>query len=256
LPTIDTGRISLHYHEAGTAGTPVLLVHELGGNHLSWRPLQSALSERWHTYAVDLRGYGFSEKPLGRREIVDYAADLAAFVEVLGVGRVDVVGAAMGAIIATALAGMQRNLVRRLVCIDGADAMTEDAKRYNYERAEKVRALGMRAVMAPSLANSFPEAYADLRRAYQATYLANDPVAYAEASEALCRMSVDFGRVEAPTLVITGAHDFIWPPMVGKALADRIKGARFEVLTEAGHFPHIQTPDQCYRLIAAFFDNA
>jgi pimeloyl-ACP methyl ester carboxylesterase len=37
MPHIDTGRISLFFEDAGSGGTPVLLLHELGGSSESWR---------------------------------------------------------------------------------------------------------------------------------------------------------------------------------------------------------------------------
>ncbi len=106
------------------------------------------------------------------------------------------------------------------------------------------------------LANSFPESHAAARAAYRGIYLANDPNAYAELSLALGRLdlaSADWGRIAAPTLVAPGAQDFLWPPAIGKQVADLIPGARCEVLTQAGHFPHLQTPEALARMAIGFF---
>jgi 3-oxoadipate enol-lactonase len=257
LPWLDTGNVTLHYEQLGVGDPPVLLIHELGGNWQSWRQLQPVLAESRRTYAVDLRGYGLSEKPIGPYEIEVYADDLAAFVRAAKISVIDVIGTAMGAVIGVSLAIRHPDLVRRLVLCDGTDGMTTEAKRYTHERAVKVRAAGMRPVVTSSLANSFPQHHAALREDYRAIYLANDPMAYAEASEALARMNIaaeDFGRVKAPTLAVTGAHDFIWPPETGKRLARLIPGARFAVIANAGHFPHIQTPNEFARLVVEFLD--
>lgn len=259
MPFVDTGRLSMYYETAGEGAPPILLVHELGGNGRSWSAVQPALSERTSTYAVDLRGYGLTEKPPGPREVSDYADDLAAFVTALRLPPVDVIGIAMGAVIACALTMRHPERVRRQVLCDPTDAMTEDAKRYNTERAAKIRASGMRVAAAPSLKNSFPDAHAAARERYVPTYLANDPFAYAEASEALSRMAMtpdQFAAIRARTLVVTGRHDFIWPPAVGQRVAAKIKGAAFHVIEEAGHFPHIQTPDALLRLTRDFLSAA
>jgi 3-oxoadipate enol-lactonase len=114
----------------------------------------------------------------------------------------------------------------------------------------------MRGVADASLANSFPESHVAARTAYRGIYLANDPNAYAELSLALARLDIgpaDWGRIAAPTLVAPGAHDFLWPPAIGKQVADLIRGAHYEVLADAGHFPHLQAPEALARMASGFF---
>lgn len=256
MPWAETGRISMYYEPKGEGTPAVLLVHELGGDSTSWAQVQDGLSAAGRaSYAVDLRGYGRSEKPPGPRELEDYSDDLAGFVTSLRLGRVDVIGTAMGAVIASILAIRNTDLVRRLVLCDGADEVSEDGKRYNLQRAERVRTEGMRPVAELSLKNSFPDPHGAARAAFAPVYLANDPHSFAEASMALTRMKLtpaDFARIRAPTLVVTGGKDFIWTPEIGRRLASRIPGSRFHVIEEAGHFPHIQTPQQFLDLTLPF----
>lgn len=83
------------------------------------------------------------------------------------------------------------------------------------------------------------------RSGYRPLYLANDPLAYAELSKALARMSAtrDLWRhIPCPTLVMSGRQDFIWPPDPGRRVADLLRHAAFLELADAGHFPHLQTP--------------
>lgn len=75
--------------------------------------------------------------------------------------------------------------------------------------------VGMRGVAETSLVNSFPASHPEQRAAYRAIYLGNDPAAYAEVSLALARLEMtaaDWASIRAPTLVASGAHDFLWPP--------------------------------------------
>jgi 3-oxoadipate enol-lactonase len=104
----------------------------------------------------------------------------------------------------------------------------------------------MRGVMEASLVNAFPEPHAAARAGYRPIYLANDPAAYAELSKALARMSAtpDLWRnMACPALVISGRHDFIWPPEMGRRVADLLTRATFLELADAGHFPHLHTPE-------------
>jgi len=146
--------------------------------------------------------------------------------------------------------------VRRLMMCAVAADMAGPTRAYVAERAEKVRVAGMRGVAEASLANSFPESYAAQRAVYRGIYLANDPAAYAELSLALGRLEItpaDWGAIRAPVLVASGADDFIWPPEIGRQVAALIPEARFEVMTDAGHFPHLQAPATLVRLASGFF---
>jgi len=136
-----------------------------------------------------------------------------------------------------------------------APEMAGPTRAYLVERAEKVRVVGMHGVAEASLANSFPEARAAERAAYRGIYLGNDPAAYAELSLALARLEMtpgDWGAIRAPTLVASGAHDFLWPPAVGEQVAALIPGARFAVMEDAGHFPHLQAPQSLAHLARRF----
>jgi len=243
MPYIDTGAVSLFFEEAGDAGTPVLLLHELGGSCESWREVIPLLAADRQVVAVDLRCAGRSEKPPGAFSIADVADDLDGMLHRLAIDVADVIGAALGSLVGALLAARHPNRVRRLMMCAVAPDMAGPTRDYLVERADKVRATGMRGVAAASLANSFPESRAAERAAYLSIYLGNDPAAYAELSLALARLEMtpgDWGAIRAPTLVASGAHDFLWPPPIGRQVAALIPGAKFAAMEDAGHFPHLQ----------------
>lgn len=141
-----------------------------------------------------------------------------------------------------------------MMCAVAPD-MAGPTRAYLVERAGKVRLAGMRAVAEASLANSFPASHPAERAAYRGIYLGNDPTAYAELSLALARLEMspaDWGAIRAPTLVASGAHDFLWPPPVGQQVAALVRGARFVAMDDAGHFPHLQAPATLARLAQKF----
>jgi pimeloyl-ACP methyl ester carboxylesterase len=59
-------------------------------------------------------------------------------------------------------------------------------------------------------------------------------------------------RIDVPTLVLWGAEDRIVSPDYGRAYADSIPGAEFELVERAGHFPHVEQPDEFARRVFAF----
>jgi 3-oxoadipate enol-lactonase len=257
MPYLDTGRVSLFYEDVGTRGVPALLLHELGGSSESWCGVIPLLATARRVIAVDMRCAGRSEKPPGPFVLADAADDLDALLSALGLERVDVIGAALGSLVGALLAIRHSARVRRLMMCAVASDMAGPTRAYVAERAEKVRVVGMRGVAAASLANSFPESRAAERAAYRAIYLSNDPAAYAELSLALARLELtpaDWGAIRAPVLVASGAHDFLWPPPLGREVAALIPGARFAAMGDAGHFPHLQAPESLARLARDFLD--
>ena len=257
MPAVDLGRIALHYDDTGTGTVPVLLLHELGGSSASFSALFPALAADRRVIAPDLRGAGRSEKPIGPFTITDIAEDILALLDALAVPQVDIIGAALGCYVGALLAGRHSARVRRLVLAAVAPEIGARVVNYLTERATLVRTQGMRAAVDASLNNAFPDAHAAVRAAHQPRWLANDPAGFAELSLALARHRVspaDWATIAQPTLVLSGAHDFVWPPEAGRAVAASIPGARFAVLETAGHFPHLQAPEILTELARAFLE--
>jgi len=257
MPYVDTGRVSLHYEGTGGNGCPVLLLHELGGNSESWREVIRLLAAERRVIAADLRCAGRSEKPAGSFTLAEAADDLLPLLDALELhDPLDLIGCALGSLIGALLAIRHPERVRRLMMCAVAPEMAGPTREYLIERAKEVRAAGMRAVADASLGNSFPDAHASQRARYRGIYLGNDPAAYAELSLALARLEMtpgDWGAIRVPVLVASGAHDFLWPPPAGREVAALIPEARFEVMDDAGHFPHLQAPATLVRLAHDFF---
>jgi len=61
-------------------------------------------------------------------------------------------------------------------------------------------------------------------------------------------------RIRIPTLFLWGSADRILNENYGRAYCAAIAGARFETIDRAGHFPHIEQPDEFARRVLAFAD--
>jgi 3-oxoadipate enol-lactonase len=115
MPHVDTGTVSLFFEEAGSGGTPVLLLHELGGSSESWRAVIPLLAADRRVIAPDLRCAGRSEKPPGGFALAEAADDLDALLGVLSINRVDMIGAALGSLVGALLAIRHPDRVGRLM---------------------------------------------------------------------------------------------------------------------------------------------
>ena len=240
-------------------GRTLVLVHELGGSIESFRDFAHHLSQDYFVISYDQRCAGLSEEPVSAFSLDDLADDMVRLADALHLTVFDLMGLAMGAVVALHFARSHTDRVRRLVLCDGTAAIDSKTSRYLLERAGKIRQEGMRNVALASLQNSFrgildsdPPAYF---WRYRDQFIATSPQGYVMHSEALAAMNLkdeDFTRVACPTLVATGRNDFIWPPEIGQALANRLPNAVFEVVENAAHFPPLQQGELFSRRMLQF----
>jgi pimeloyl-ACP methyl ester carboxylesterase len=117
---IDTNGLRLHVAIAGE-GPAVLLLHGFPEHWWSWRRQMPALARAgFSAWAVDLRGYHLSDRPLERDayRLAALVGDIAGVVRATGQARCDVVGHDWGGIIAWAFAVEHPELLRRLVVLN------------------------------------------------------------------------------------------------------------------------------------------
>jgi len=97
-----------HYLSWGAERTelpPMVLLHGITSSALSWVRVGPALAERYHVYALDMRGHGESIKPAAGAYSLRHAADdAAAFIEALGLERPVLIGHSWGGATAIVLA--------------------------------------------------------------------------------------------------------------------------------------------------------
>jgi pimeloyl-ACP methyl ester carboxylesterase len=109
-----------HYTEAGAADAPpVVLLHGVTGHARTWDAESAALAARHRVLALDQRGHGDSDPPPDADyTVASLAADLAAFVDTLGLPRVALVALSMGGRVAIQYAASSAARVSRLVVVD------------------------------------------------------------------------------------------------------------------------------------------
>jgi pimeloyl-ACP methyl ester carboxylesterase len=111
---IDGGLI--HY-EAFGRGRPVLFLHGWLGSWRYWMPSMEAVSHKHRTYALDLWGFGDSDKSKPRYEISDYVTLLNNFTDNMGIREAPIIGHSLGAMIALEYAVRYPDRVSKLVTV-------------------------------------------------------------------------------------------------------------------------------------------
>src|SRR5687768_9683593 len=97
---LSTG-VSLSYLAQGNPdGEPVIFIHGFTDSHRSFDLNLPRFPRSFRSYALDLRGHGDSDKPACCYEQSDFAADVVAFMDALGLERASLVGHSMGSFVA------------------------------------------------------------------------------------------------------------------------------------------------------------
>lgn len=265
-PKEHVAPLSIHYEIWGDGPTApaLILVHELGGTLRSFGAFGKLMAAKYRVIVFDQRGAGLSEKPTVPFTLVDLAEDIGQLADALAIPRpFHLMGLAMGAVTALQFAVRHSQQLASLVLCDGTPEINDGARQYVLDRAVAVRKEGMRAVVDQSFKNAFrglPEPDRNPEWvAYRQQFLSNPPHSYAMHSEALAGMNLepaDFAQVQCQTLGLTGKHDFIWPPAVGKDLVSRLTRAHFEVVENAAHFPPIQDPQHVAAHVIQFLNQS
>lgn len=239
---------------------PVILSCSLGTDRSMWDPQTPALAGRHLVVRYDLRGHGQSPAPPGPYAISDLGEDLLALMDRLEIERASLCGVSIGAMTSIWAAANAPQRVHRLVlCCTSARFGPEAAEVYR-ARAQTVRAHTVDAVadgalerwFTPGFREAQPELMAQIRKGLTDT----SSEGYAGCCEALAALDLypALGSVSAPTLVIAGADDPATPPDHGRAIADGIAGARFELIEGAAHLANIEKAELVTPLIAGFID--
>ena len=266
---IHVGSVRARYWESG-AVTPVLLIHGLGASAETWQDTLPVLAEAHHVYAVDLVGFGYSDKPAAEYT-VDYLVDfIRGFMDVVGIEEAALIGHSLGGALVLRFAILHPDRASKLVLVDSAGL------------SRKV-GLGLRLVALPLvgelLLRPSPE---KTRQALKPFFhdpilltdafvdlnfdLITQPGAQAAYLSTVRSLASVFGarrhigddiiarleEIHIPTLVLWGAQDAIVPVAHADIARDLIANALIHILPECGHMPMMEKPEEFNRLVGRF----
>ncbi|WP_245645285.1 alpha/beta fold hydrolase [Pseudonocardia acaciae] len=246
--------MSVFVHRAGEGGTPVLLLHGIGGSHVSFRAQLGAFAAAHRVLAWDAPGYGASADSGAAPGMSGYARAAASLLD----EPAHVVGVSWGGVIATRLAVEHPGVVRSLTLADSTrgSGRTADGAAAMLARADELARLGAEEFArrrAPRLVapDADPAVLDGVIKIMSGVRLPG--YRFAAESMAATDHTGLLGRVQAPTLVVVGEQDQVTGVAEARRLAEGIPGARLEVIAAAGHAANQERPEAFNRLLLEFF---
>jgi len=251
--TVDGARV--HFQEFGDRANPTLvLIHGYTASVYVWRDAAPMLADSgFHVIAIDLLGFGYSEKPSWfDYSITSQARMVSRFMDRLGLGRAVLVGSSYGGAVASTIALDYPERVEKLVLVDAV--CNDNLKNHPILRLASLPGVG--EAITPFLADTRAFHRYRMKNTVAASnrHLISEerlesvrrPLAAADAHHALLatsrnwfanRITQDAHLINQQTLVIWGEDDSVIPIRDGHTLHDAILHSRFVIFKNCGHVP-------------------
>ena len=249
--------VTLEYVRHGEpSGVPVIFLHGITD---SWRSFEWVLPHMppgMDAYAVSLRGHGGSGRPAHGYGPTDFARDVDAFMDALGIRSAVVVGHSMGSAVAQRFALDYPSRTRALVLIGavaswGANPAVQDVMAAVAAFSDRVDPAFAREFQEGTVATPMPPELIDVA-VEESLRVPVHVWKEAFASLGSADVSKDLGRIRVPALVIWGARETFATRGEQEELVAGITGARLVVYGEAGHAVHWEEPGRVARDIGTF----
>ncbi|MGI8641965.1 MAG: alpha/beta fold hydrolase [Pyrinomonadaceae bacterium] len=267
---VEVDGATVHYQEFGDAAHPTLiLIHGYTASTYVWHTVAPMLAdENFHVIAVDLLGFGFSEKPAWfEYSIVSQTRMIERFMDRLGIGRATLVGNSYGGAVASTLALDYPERVEKLVLVDAV--INDEIKNRPILKLASVAGVGkiiapflldskrflryrMKGTLAPQNHHLITQERVDsIHRPLSAADAHHSVLSSARNWDA-CRIEEDAYLINHPTLIIWGEEDKIIPLHNGEKLNREILNSRLVVLNDCGHVPQEEKPERFVELVSEF----
>jgi len=267
------GQINARFWFLGDEGTTVILLHGIGASVESWITNINSLAQNHRVYAIDLVGFGYSDKPSVPTTFSYGAQFVKDFMETQHIGRATLVGNSLGGgvtlqfaiqfadrveklvLVASGGLGKEVNLLLRMASLPLIGELLTRPSRKGTSRllrqciydpalvADDLVELFYRLAALPGAQESF---LSTLRAAFNFWGMRAD----------LIRSTVDnLATIAAPTLIVWGQQDRILPVAHAYVAEKRIPNARLHIFDACGHLPQLERPNEFNAVVLEFLSS-
>lgn len=267
-----------HVLEVGDAGEPVIVLHGGDGEAVNWAPFLAEVQDDLHVYAVDRPGFGLTDRFDYRTvDMRRHAGDfVVSLLDALGLDSATIIGGSMGGFFALVTALDHPERVRRVVLIGMPVGLSREAP-LPLRIISAIPALGRKFMKKAGTLEgqhnqyrqmfkidpgTLPEVYFQARLAGVLLPGVQDTWATILHRVAGFRgirpemvLADELPNLSQPTLTIWGEHDMA-SASGGQAAVEQMQNGTFVRFEGGGHFPFIEQPERCARLVVPFVQGA
>lgn len=263
---VQTGVNATHYIVKGE-GPPVILIHGFLYSTFMWKDVTDLLSKKFTVYAVDLLGWGYSQRlAAGDYTYRLYSDQIHQFMDALGIRKASLVGQSMGGGTAILFGTLHPDRVEKLILVDAAGlpnplALTGRIFALPF-LGEFLLSLPRRAVLASNIKQLWFYDPSKVTREYIAEV--ERPLMIEGSGRTILDIlrHLDFGSLSAeirtlggtvkPILILWGREDRAIPLPIGEEMHKIFTGSELKIIEKAGHTPHEEHPEEAARLMTEF----
>ena len=258
---VELEGLKVRYLESGKGKKRhVLFIHGLGSAADRWMKIPDELASDFHSIAIDLPGFGESDKP----NKMDYTIDqfrkiIMSFLKEISINeQTSLIGHSLGGYIASEIDIQNQDHIEQLVLIDSSGML---------EKPTPVLEEYFQAAMNPSKDNvrkAFEKMVADPKRIptqlvdgfIRRINMPNAKHAFESTLVNSATTQIGLERLRKintiPTLILWGVYDNVIPLEHSKFFNESISNFRLEIIQDAGHAPFAEKPDQVSELLKNF----
>jgi pimeloyl-ACP methyl ester carboxylesterase len=266
-----TTAVMTRYLKRGDGPQAVLLLHGLGCSSLEWSENVEYLSQRLTVVAVDLIGFGASDKPAG----FDYSArgqanQLVALMNELGIDQYHVVGNSFGGKVAIELANIKERCVKSLTLVASAGAGREAPLPLristlpwmgllrpqplfsDFKKGWQAAFFDTRTLSEDRMRKKYHDAlHPDAQRSHRQTLRSMMNIWGFKKSD-MQAMACKVANIRCKTLIVWGCQDALLPVAHAQVFKDRIQGATVKLFEGCGHAPQIERAEEFNLMLEQF----
>ena len=245
-------------------GDPLIILHGLLGSANNWRSMSRRLGAHYQVFALDLRNHGRSP----HSGILDYdvmVADVREFMEQLALRRIVLLGHSMGGKVAMQFAVEYSEHVDRLIVVDIAPKAYEPSQRYLLKAMQSLDLSRYKSFADVDVALA-PEVSSESLRQFLIKNLARDEngrlrwklhlEAIDRNYEKLLRGLGAERSFNKPTLFIRGGRSNYIGDDDAPLIRQMFPQAEIVTLPEAGHWVHVDLPEELFQTVVNFLNRA
>ena len=242
----------IHYflHEGGRpARPPLVLIHDLGGDHISWPPEIRRMAGM-RVFALDLPGHGTSAGP-GCQSVPAYAEKVIDFMDAAGISRAAFIGQGLGGAIALNLAIHDPQRVAGTGLISSGARLPIPASVLENAANPATFVLAVQMLVERMHIRVFGTTLKD--QVYK-RLISNRQTLFHGDLQACSKFNVSasLNVIQSPVLVICGTDDMLTPRRFSETLAGGIPAAALQTIEGAGHQVMLEQPRRVAALLSVF----